>query len=121
MEKHMRVCGYMNACCGPCGRQRPSSHWPPAQHLLDNFKYEVGCKLFTLFRYPGRDRVHLKMSHIQSGKGLAVECVATIGPEFDAMLVCPFAHVSAVAAAIPHAEVFLRNLCKNVAGQDGMT
>jgi hypothetical protein len=84
--------------------------WPPSQHLLDSFRYEVGGKLFTLYRHHGVERVQLKMSHSSEATGIIIECVATIGQKIDTLVNCEFEHISAVAAAIPRAEVFLRNL-----------
>lgn len=83
--------------------------WPPAQHLLDGFKYEVGDKLFTLFKVHNDNRVQLRMSQ-PNGFGLSIGTVATFGEKLDARVDCNFGHISAVAAAIPRAEVFIRNL-----------
>lgn len=83
-------------------------NWPPPKHELDKFRYVSGNYVFVLESLL-KGTVTLTLQYTF---GVRSEChpVASTEQDYDWSVSCRFKYASAVAAAIPRAEVFLRNL-----------
>jgi len=102
----------INAQC-----QHPASHWPPSNDELEKLSHPSavdGYYEFALRReaWPaktlGGPKVLLLLLPRNPMRGTLV--VAEFRGNFSCNVTCDYSMISAVAAAIPRAEVFLRNL-----------
>lgn len=93
--------------------EEQACHWPPPNHELAKFSYPSSVNGYSHFALHGDllvsgHRALLMLHPVNPMRGVPV--VAQCNHAFKWEVTCDYSMVSAVAAAIPSADVFLRNL-----------